>query len=167
MSTPSSSAESVIMTAINTLGSVPDDGNFPTLVATRVAEITSVLAEDSDASKVYAGLTGTNPGSETKKIHGWLKAVNREERTNRALLTLVTKPNPEYNPEGRDTARTERLESEYARNLANKARTLIGHDVTVHLEIQKFTDRSSGQSKKSRIVWAITDRGAKPEPTFS
>lgn len=155
------SAEQVILAAVGSLGAV-NNADLPVQAATRVADILALFDSGSDASRVYAGLTSPD----SKKVYGWLEAVVKEKSSNRAVITLRTKPNDAYNPDGIDKARSERLESEYARALANKAHALIGHNVIVSMEVQTYKDKD-GKASKMRVFWDVTDRGEAPEPDYS
>lgn len=156
------SPEQVILTAVGSLGPV-DDTALPVQTASRVADILALLDAGSDASRVYAGLTSPD----SKKVYGWLESVTREESSNRAVLKLVTKPHEEHNPEGIDRVRSERLESEYARALGNKAHKLIGHNVIVSIEIQSYKNKNDGKTRHLRVFWDITDRGEAPKPDYT
>jgi hypothetical protein len=154
------SAEQVILAAVSSLGPV-EAADLPDLTAARVADIVALFDADSDAAKVFAGLTSPD----TKKVYGWVESVKPERSSNRAVITLVTKPHAKYNPDGVDKARSARLESPYAKALANKAHKLIGHNVVVAIELQSFTGKD-GDVGKMRVFWDIIDRGVAERPDY-
>lgn len=163
--TTNASFETVVMTAINSLGNVPEDDSFAAQVAARVGDISLALTDGSDAYKVFEAMTGPNDGETNKVVHSWLKNVTFDKKSNRAKLILTSKPHPKYNPDGREEMKTERLESPYALALAKRAKNMIGHNVTIYLGYETFNDKD-GDKMKSRVVWNIVDRGAAKEPTF-
>lgn len=171
------SAQEVILAAVGSLGPV-DDADLPVKTAVRVADILALLGDESEARQVYGGLArvyeglaaakaaGQKTSPNGKIIYGWVESVEEEESSHRVKLTLITKPHPEHNPDGRDKIRSERLESSYARALGNKAHRLRGHNVAVIVEIQSYKDKSDGKTKHLRVFWDIIDRGVAERPDY-
>lgn len=117
----------------------------------------SVAAEDekSWANKAIDQVTGPN----VKIFTGVVEKVSREKATTRGIVYLRTRVHAEYAPEGVEQVRTERTDDPVGLAMAQRLRGLQGHRVLLRVEIESFTSKSGGSSRKARVVRHVEDLG--------
>lgn len=82
-----------------------------------------------------------------------LVAVNKEESSTRAILTVRTEPSKRY-PEGLEPIRTDRTDNPDGLRMARQAKSLIGHRVLVFKQME-----DAGPDTKVRVVVHLIDLG--------
>lgn len=94
---------------------------------------------------------------QTKTVYGTLLGVDKEVTSNRGVVFLSTKPHAKYNPEGKDMARSDFLTNPVARDLMNKAKSLVGHRVALTLVVVET------ENNKAREIVRLEDQGVDRE----
>ncbi|GAA1937155.1 hypothetical protein GCM10009689_17080 [Brevibacterium antiquum] len=164
MSEATADIQPLVIAAINATGprkvDEVEDGDEVTLVEEteenwvgRVSEnarlIYSLINDDQSPVVKAVGRL-----SEAVKYVANVVEVKKEKSSNRALVTLETKPSKK-NPEGKETVRTDRFD-DGGRPMASKARSLIGRRVLVFKYMESATD---GSGRDFRILVDIKDLG--------
>lgn len=99
--------------------------------------------------------------AETKTFVGTVIHVDRDLKSQRGIVILKTSVHPEHNALGQDLVRSDRLDgpkSEAVRSLMNDAVALVGHKVTV--TVNMTTGKDGG--RKYRVLAGLEDRGVDP-----
>lgn len=120
----------------------------------------AILANDetSWANKAIESVTGDN----VKRFSGVVVSVDKEKATTRGIVSLRTKIHPEYAPDGIEQVRTERTDDPVGLAMAKRLRSLVGHKVLLHVEMEQFTNKG-GTVRKSRVVRHVLDLGIDEE----
>ena len=127
-------------------------------------EIKVMLTEQSPISKQLIALDkALDPNSGDGKIFiGTIVSVTKETKTTRAILTLHTGTDREAKdsnnvplPIGQEQLRTERTDNPDGRFMARTAQLLIGHRVTVYVELEAIR----GGATKVRVLRHVEDGG--------
>lgn len=126
-----------------------------------------IMVMTSDRSKITAQLNGLrkaiDPASgEGKVFTGTVVRVVRESSSTRGLVTLYTgtdqAPKDGLQP-GYENVRTERTDDIDGKAMARAAQLLIGHRVTVYIELEPIR----GGSQKARVLRHIDSQGIDPK----
>lgn len=150
--------DQVILAAVNAAGpqnqSVNDDGN-PDLgvwranVESAAVQIAVMLGERSSIRKSVEAI------ADCKVFTATILKVSKEKTSSRGLVELKTKPSTHY-PDGIETARTERTDSDLtALQFAKTLQGLVGHRVVVWVQLQVFGD----SDHKVRVIKHVEDLG--------
>ena len=129
-----------------------DFAKWQTRVADMAAVITVACQPGSTISKVIEQV------SASKTFVASIVKVEKEERTTRGIVTLRTKPS-ELNPEGVETARTERTDNPIGLSMARRLSKLVGHKVLLRVEVEPIANGA----RKSRVIRYVEDFGLDPE----
>jgi hypothetical protein len=100
-----------------------------------------------------------NPGG--KVFVGTVLGVTKEKSSTRAIVTLHTGTDrtSDNAPAGAETVRTDRTDNPDGRAIARAAQLLVGHRVTVYIELEQIR----GGSTKVRVVRHFEDNGIDPK----
>lgn len=145
----------VVTAAVAAVGPVAE--NWEAAVTSKAVEIAVMLGENSDVSKAI------NSIENCKIFTGTVTAVTKEQSSTRGIITLFTGTEQTRDgiPAGHEQVRTERTDNPVGRALAIKARELIGHKVTVWVEVEAYNNGAG----KVRVLRHIADRGV--DPTYA
>lgn len=97
----------------------------------------------------------------SKTFVGVVTGVQKEQSSTRGIITLHTGTTRATKgvPEGHEQVRTDRTDSGISgRALAIKAKSLIGHRVAVHVELEEFQNKQN-ETVKVRVLRHIEDLG--------
>lgn len=128
-------------------------------------EIKVMLTEQSPISKQLIALDKAldKNSSDGKVFIGTVVGVIKEPKTTRAIMTLFTGTDRTVKghdgnvlPTGQEQLRTERTDNPDGRAMARAAQLLIGHRVTVYVELEAIR----GGETKVRVLRHIEDGGA-------
>lgn len=135
----------IVLAAVGAAGAGADE----TAVALASVRIAAWLSPGSTVSRAVAqvGASVSFPAT--------IVAVELERSSKRAVVTLRTRPS-DRNPDGIETARTERWDHPLGKAMARRARSLTGHRVVVWIERESTSD---GQ-RKVRVIRHLKDLGA-------
>lgn len=119
----------------------------------------------SPRSKISRQLAGLNKAldensSEGKVFTGTVVSVIREQSSTRGLVTLFTGTEQANAglPAGQESVRTERTDDPDGKAIARQAQLLIGHRVTVYIELEAIR----GGATKVRVLRHLDDLGVDP-----
>jgi hypothetical protein len=141
--------ENIIVAAVIASGPQGDDpGEWRTRLGATIASITAMMDPDSDAMRIIDSVAGA------KIFPATIVKVEKEKSSTRGLVSLKTRPS-DRNPDGVESARTERTDSERGRAMARRLRALIGHKVLVYIDLQKMASGSS----TVRVIAHVEDLG--------
>ncbi len=146
---------SIILAAVNAAGPVADTehGSWNARVAQLAASITAMCKPDSPLAKIVDSV------SVSKVFTAIITNVKKEQSSTRGLVTLKAKPS-KFHPDGIEQARTDRTDSsESARMLAKRLLSLVGHRVTLWVEVESI----NGGESKVRVIRHVEDLGVAAE----
>lgn len=127
------------------------------------AEVTRILSAIGTGSPVLYAFEQHAKRAENiediKTVLGTLTMVDVENTSQRGVLFVKSDhSHPKWNPEGKELARTERIDGKgLGKPLLQEAGKLIGHKVAITVEVQ------TSDSGKNRVAVRISDRGIDPE----
>jgi len=93
--------------------------------------------------------------SQLKSFPATIIGIDKENTSTRAVLFLRTKPS-EHHPNGQETVRTERTDSDAGRNDALTLQSLIGHKVFIHVAVERTG------TNNVRVIRSWEDKGVDP-----
>lgn len=144
MTISDSDRRAIVLAAVGAAGPGADE----TAIALAAVRITAMLSGGSMVSRAIEQVDASTPFLAT------IVGVELEKSSKRAVLTLRSQPGP-HRPDGIEHARTERYDGPLGREMARRARNLVGHHVVVWIERESTSDGS----RKVRVVRHLEDLG--------
>ena len=137
----------VILAAVNASG-VNDGADYMQRVIQNAKQISLLLADRSPVNKAITQLEAS------KVFAANVVATKREKSSNRVVVELETKPST-HHLDGKEAARTERIDNPIGLDVATRCKNLIGHRVLIWVEVEEYNNGTG----KVRIVRHVEDRG--------
>lgn len=147
----------IILAAIAAAGPAGDDqADWNARVTDAAATITAMCNDKSQIAKVIDGVANS------KVFAATVVKVDKEQSSTRGLVTLRTRPS-ERHPDGIEQARTERTDNPMGLAMARRLRSLVGHRVLLHIEVEEVP----GRDFKVRVIRHVQDLGVEAEAEAS